>query len=103
MRKLNVLFLLGLVLILLAAAAPLLVALGAGSYAARHGCTLHEGFVNPCVVDGEDVGQTLYTLGMMGWFALATVPLGLGAAAILIVVWIIVAVTARRSAKRKAV
>ena len=80
MRKRNVFFLLGLMLILLLAAAPLIVALGAGAYAANHGCVLHEGFVNPCIVDGQDVGQTLYQLGMVGWFAIATLPLGLGAA-----------------------
>ena len=102
MRKRNLLFLLGLVLILLLAAAPILVAIGAGTYAASHGCVLHEGFVNPCIVDGKDVGQTLYTLGVLGWFGIATVPLGIGAAAVLIVVWIIVAVTARKRSKQKA-
>jgi hypothetical protein len=102
MRKRNVFFLLGLILILLLAAAPLIVALGAGAYAANHGCVLHEGFVNPCIVDGQDMGQTLYGLGMVGWFAIATVPLGLGAAAILVFVWILTAVTARKRAKEEA-
>jgi hypothetical protein len=102
MRKRNVFFLLGLILILLLAAAPLIVALGAGAYAANHGCVLHEGFVNPCIVDGQDMGQTLYGLGMVGWFAIATVPLGLGAAAILVFVWILTAVTARKRAKQEA-
>lgn len=102
MRKRNVFFLLGLILILLLAAAPLIVALGAGAYAANHGCVLHEGFVNPCIVDGQDLGQTLYGLGMVGWFAMATVPLGLGAAAILVFVWILTAVTARKRAKQEA-
>ena len=102
MRKRNVFFLLGLILILLLAAAPLIVALGAGAYAANHGCVLHEGFVNPCIVDGQDMGQTLYGLGMVGWFAIATVPLGLGAAAILVFVWILTAVTALKRAKQEA-
>ena len=102
MRKRNVFFLLGLILILLLAAAPLIVALGAGAYAANHGCVLHEGFVNPCIIDGQDMGQTLYGLGMVGWFAIATVPLGLGAAAILVFVWILTAVTARKRAKQEA-
>ena len=102
MRKRNVFFLLGLILILLLAAAPLIVALGAGAYAANHGCVLHEGFVNPCIVDGQDMGQTLYGLGMVGWFAIATVPLGLGAAAILVFGWILTAVTARKRAKQEA-
>lgn len=102
MRKRNVFFLLALVLTLLLAVAPLIVTLGAGTYAANHGCVLHEGFVNPCIVDGQDIGQTLYQLGMVGWFAIATLPLGLGAAAILILVWIITAVAARKRAKQGA-
>jgi hypothetical protein len=103
MSKRNLWFLLGLVLIVLVAAAPLLVTMGAGTYAASHGCTLHEGFVNPCIVDGRDVGQTLYKLGMVGWFSIATLPLGALAALVLIVAWIVTAVVSRARAKREAV
>jgi len=102
MSKRNLLFLLGLVLILLFAAAPILVAVGAGTYAQSHGCTLHEGFVNPCIVDGEDIGKTLYSLGVLGWFSLATIPIGGVAALILILVWIVTAISARSRDNRKA-
>jgi hypothetical protein len=103
MSRRNLWFLIGLVSILLLAAAPLLVAMGAGTYADSHGCTLHEGFVNPCIVDGKDVGKTLYGLGMMGWFSIATVPLGALAALVLIVAWIVTAIVSRARAKREAV
>lgn len=47
-----------------------------------HGCTLHEGFSNPCVIWGKDRGETLSGMFVMGWFMLVTVPAG---AAILLV------------------
>lgn len=28
------------------------------------GCTVHEGFANPCIVFGVDLGEPLYTLGL---------------------------------------
>lgn len=43
-------------------------------FAKRHGCTLHEGFANPCIVDGTDWGETLYTAFVSGWFMLVTLP-----------------------------
>lgn len=54
--------------------APPSSAVVAGTVAARMGCTLHEGFVNPCVIRGEDWGGTLYAKGVMGWFGVVTVP-----------------------------
>ena len=45
------------------------------SFAEKHGCTLHEGFVNPCIVDGIDRGPDLYTAFVSGWFMLATLPI----------------------------
>ena len=73
---------------------------GSGWFASSHGCTLHEGFVNPCVVDGTDYGETLYQLGMMGWLMLFTLPL----AAALICLWVVieigVAVKRRRQRQR---
>lgn len=80
----------GLVLgiIALLSMGPLLLALLAGAFAQANGCTLHEGNVNPCVVGGRDYGETLYTLGVMGWFALLTLPGGMLVAGVyLLVVW----------------
>ena len=68
--------LIGYLVIFLVAGAPMISVIIAGSIASWHGCTLHEGFVNPCVVNGRDIGETLYAMGVMGWFMLVTIPLG---------------------------
>ena len=65
-----------IVLILVAGLTPLIATAVAGTIADRNGCELHEGFVNPCVIDGVDRGQDLYTTAMLGWLAIATVPIG---------------------------
>ncbi|WP_299200883.1 hypothetical protein [uncultured Tateyamaria sp.] len=41
-----------------------------------HGCTLHEGFANPCVIWGKGRGEMLAGMFVMGWFMLITVPVG---------------------------
>ena len=56
---------------------PLLIALGAGAFASLNGCILHEGFSNPCVVLGIDFGETLYSMGVMGWMSIIGLPLAL--------------------------
>ncbi len=53
---------------------PLLLALTAGAFASINGCTLHEGFVNPCVVMGIDFGERLYAMGVMAWITLVSLP-----------------------------
>lgn len=78
-------------LIVIVALLPLFSVAIAGWIAEANGCVLHEGFANPCVVNGADIGQTLYALGVMGWFMLATIPLGAGA----LIVWLIVLVVHR--------
>ena len=75
--------LIGYAVIGLLAGWPILPVVIAGSIASLNGCTLHEGFQNPCIVNGKDVGGTLYAMGMMGWFILGTIPLG----AIAVFVW----------------
>lgn len=88
--------------ILLVAFSPLISVAIAGSIANANGCELHEGYVNPCIVNGEDVGETLYAMGVLGWLMLATIPLGLGAVVvyllIVLVVWLV-----RRFTQKKAV
>lgn len=74
--------------ILLFATAPLISVAIAGMIAEANGCRLHEGFVNPCVIGGVDWGGTLYALGVMGWFMLATIPIG----AIALAAWVVAAV-----------
>ena len=81
-----------LILVLLASLTPLFAVIWASWFAARHGCTLHEGFTNPCVVHGHDWGETLYTAFVSGWFMLITLPvaalaaLGLAGIAVLTVI-----------------
>jgi hypothetical protein len=94
-----------ILLILLLGASPLIATAIAGSIAETNGCTLHEGFVNPCIINGEDWGQDLYTFGVLGWLALATIPIALGVAAIYLLIVIIVAIvqaTRRRKAAAEA-
>ena len=86
--------------ILLLGISPFIVTAIAGTIADTNGCTLHEGFVNPCVINGKDWGQDLYTMGMMGWFTIATLPIAAGAAAIYLLIVVIIAIvrwTRRRS------
>src|SRR5215218_3887651 len=67
-----------------------------------HGCTLNEGYVSPCIVDGKDIGPDIYTMGMMGWLFLATGPLGIGALFLWIIVVVIHRVVWGRARKREA-
>lgn len=76
-------FLILFFLIVLIAGAPLWVTMGAGAVADYYGCSLNEGSIQPCMIDGEDYGRGLYTLMMMGWFGIATVPIGFTALCIL--------------------
>jgi hypothetical protein len=40
------------------------------------GCKLDEGSAHTCIVLGMDIGGMLYSMGVMGWFGLLTVPSG---------------------------
>ena len=65
-----------LALIVLFALAPMISVIVAGLIAESNGCALNEGSINTCMVLGSDMGSTLYTLFVLGWLALATLPLG---------------------------
>jgi hypothetical protein len=56
-----------------------------------------EGSVHPCVIKGKDYGQLLYTLGMMGWLMLVTLPAG----AFAFVLWLIVLLVHRSSWRKR--
>lgn len=73
-------------LAILACLSPLISTALAGWIASSHGCTLHEGCANPCIINGTDYGETLYTMGAMGWLMLPTLPI----AAVLTLLWILV-------------
>src|SRR5881275_1159574 len=66
-----------LVLIVLVALAPVGSVVACGLIANAHGCRVDEGSVHPCVINGKDYGQLLYTLGVLGWLMLVTIPGGL--------------------------
>jgi hypothetical protein len=77
-----------LVLILVLALAPVISVIVAGSIAEANGCRLDEGSIHACIVNGQDWGGTLYTVGVLGWFMLATIPLG----GIALLVWLLILV-----------
>jgi hypothetical protein len=56
---------------------PFVPTLGAKAYADAHGCQLHEGFANPCLVDGVDQGDMLYGLFVSGWLGAIAAAAGL--------------------------
>lgn len=51
---------------------PLLSVFLAGQIAGVHGCALHEGGPQPCMVFGFDAGGVLYTMTVLGWLMLVT-------------------------------
>jgi hypothetical protein len=89
----NVLLILVLLLILAWTIWPVALVAVAGNIASANGCQLNEGSVHPCIVNGRDMGEQLYGMGVMGWFMLVTIPTGLLAlaayGAILLVVWLV--------------
>ena len=56
---------------------PLVPLIVAGLIATANNCMLDEGDAHPCIVFGTDVGDTLYTMQVMGFIAIVTVPTGL--------------------------
>jgi hypothetical protein len=51
-----------------------LICEGIASYA---GCRVDEGSVHPCMVGGNDIGELLYGMFVMGWMLLLTMPVGM--------------------------
>jgi hypothetical protein len=49
-------------------------------------CQVNEGGVSPCMVAGQDIGWLLSQMGMMGWFLLITLPSGVLALVVLLIV-----------------
>ena len=81
------LMILALMLILLFGLAPLLSGLIASAIAHALDCGLDEGSVHVCMLAGYDIGAMLYTMFVMIWFAIMTIPL----AGIAFFVWLVVA------------
>jgi hypothetical protein len=86
-----------LALIAIVAFAPVGSVVACGLIANAHGCRVDEGSVHPCVIGGKDYGQLLYTLGVMGWLMLITLPAG----ALAFATWLIVLVLHRSAWRRR--
>jgi hypothetical protein len=88
-RSLISIYGISLAAILLFAALPLIAALGAGAIADAAGCQLDESRTYPCVIGETDYGDTLYALGVLGWFGLITIPYGAAALGLWLIILVI--------------
>jgi hypothetical protein len=86
-----------LFVIALLGAAPILSVIVAFSIASANGCALDEGSAHACIISGHDYSELLYSMGVMGWLALATVPL----AALIIFVYLLVLLVLYSVRRRK--
>ncbi|MFC5586689.1 hypothetical protein ACFPOD_16365 [Nitratireductor kimnyeongensis] len=87
-----------LVVILVLAALPVLSVAASSILASTYGCTVHEGFSNPCMIAGTDRGDMLYSMFVMGWLGIISLPLGMAA----LIAWTIALMIAVNRARRKA-
>lgn len=76
-------------LIILFMISPIIPVTIAENLAEANGCAMSEASVTPCIVDGKDIGTDIYNMGMMGWFFLATAPLGLGLLLIMFIAMVV--------------
>ncbi len=83
--------------IMAVALAPMGSVLVCGWIANSHGCKVDEGSVHPCMIGGKDYGQLLYTLGVLGWLMLVTLPGGVCA----FIIWLIVLMLHRASWRKR--
>jgi hypothetical protein len=86
-----------LVLIGLFAVAPVGTAIVSASIANAYGCKVDEGSVHPCIINGHDYGHLFYTLGVLGWLMLLTLPGSVFA----ITIWLIVLILHRVSWRKR--
>jgi hypothetical protein len=77
---------------------PMISVFVAAVIASAWGCPLDEGGAHPCVVLGLDIGGLLYSMGVMGWLFIVTLPTGLIALVVLLVAVMIGALVKRRPA-----
>ena len=94
-------YLLVFALVVLLFGAPMWSVLIASALADANGCALHEGFINSCIIAGRDWGEDLYTMFVMGWFGMITLPLGLAALALWLCVVVVHAIIHVLAKQRK--
>ena len=90
---------LALGLIILIALAPAGSVAACGLIANANGCKVDEGSVHPCIINGQDYGHLVYTLGILGWLMLVTLPGGLFA----FVIWLIILMLHREAWRKRVV
>lgn len=83
-------FRIAMILVLLFCLTPAISVISSSLIADAYDCPLHEGFANPCVINGADWGETLAGMFVAGWFMLMTLPVLVFA----LVVWISVEIIA---------
>lgn len=81
---------------------PVILVATAGAIAAANGCELNETVINSCIVNEREMGQTLYSMGVMGWFMLVTIPTGLLALLIFLLLLLVEWGIGRKRARRQA-
>jgi ABC-type Fe3+ transport system permease subunit len=86
-----------LFLIILFAFAPIGSVMLCGIIANAYGCKVDEGSVHPCIINGYDYGQLLYSLFVMGWLMLVSLPGGTFA----FVIWLIVLILHRERWRKR--
>jgi hypothetical protein len=84
-------------LILVVALSPIGSVVLCGLIANSFDCRVDEGSVHPCIINGKDYGHLLYTLGVMGWMMLLTLPLG----ALAFAVWLVTLLFHREAWKKR--
>jgi len=92
-----ILYSLALVVIFAFAFAPIGSVMLCAAIANTYGCKVDEGSVHPCIINGQDYGHLLYSLGVLGWLMLVTLPCGLFA----FVVWLIVLILHRAAWQKR--
>jgi hypothetical protein len=92
-----VLYLITLFLIMAVALAPVASVMACAWIANAHGCKVDEGSVHPCMIDGKDYGSLLYSLGVMGWLMIVTIPVG----ALAFLAWLIMLILHRTNWRRQ--
>jgi hypothetical protein len=86
-----------LAVIVLFAFAPVGSVVTCGIIANAHDCRVDEGSMHPCIINGHDYGQLLYTLGVLGWLMLVTLPAGVFA----FMIWLIVLILHRTTWQKR--
>lgn len=92
-----VIYLIALSLIIAVALAPLGSVVLCSWIADAHGCRVDEGSAHPCMIGGKDRGELLYTMGVLGWLMLITLPAG----AVAFFVWLVVLLLHQRARRTR--